>query len=280
MLLAVFCFSVMNVFVKLVPHIPSVQVVLFRSVISFIISFAFLRAQKVNIWGNNKKLLIVRGVTGSIGLILYFTTLQKIPLATAVTLQFLFPIFTTILGIFIVKEKVHPMQWLFFAMSFVGILIIKGWDPRFNNLYLLMGIGAAFFAGIAYNMIRKLKTTEHPLVIVMYFPLVTIPIAGGVSSVIWVMPEGWDWMFLLLVGVFTQIAQLFMTKSYQLEEISKVSSLQYIGIVYGLLFGYFIFGESYDIMAYVGIGLVLLGVILNVVFKNRLDRTAKAAVST
>ena len=276
MLLAVFCFTLMNIFVKLLPNIPSVQIVLFRSIVSLIASYVLLKAQGVNIWGNNKKYLILRGAVGAIALITYFTTLQAIPLATAITLQFLFPIFTTILGIFIVKEKVHPLQWLFFAISFGGILIIKGWDPDFNNYYLALGILSAIFAGLAYNFIRKLKTTEHPLVIVLYFPLVTLPIAGGWSAIVWVQPEGVQWLYLLLVGVFTQIAQYFMTKSYQIEELSKVSSLQYLGIIYGLLFGWLIFDESLSSMAYVGIALVLVGVVANMVFKNRLDKRAAA----
>ncbi|HAA16166.1 MAG TPA: EamA family transporter [Cytophagales bacterium] len=271
MLLAIFFFSLMNVFVKLVPDIPSVQVVFFRSVVSLVISYGLLKAQKVSIWGNNKPILILRGLTGAIALILFFTTLQKIPLATAVTLQFLFPIFATIFGVFIVKEKVHPWQWVFFGLSFSGILVINGWEAAFSNLYLILGVSSAVFGGLAYNMVRKLKGTEHPLVIVLYFPLVTLPIAGIWTAVVWVQPQGWEWVYLILVGICTQIAQYFMTKSYQLEEISKVSSLQYTGIVYGLLYGWLFFDEHLGLMAYVGIGLVLLGVVLNVRFKNRLD---------
>ncbi|MEL6536217.1 MAG: DMT family transporter [Bacteroidota bacterium] len=275
MLLAIFFFSLMNVFVKLVPNIPSVEVVFFRSVVSLAISFSLLRAQKVSIWGNNRPILFLRGLTGAIALILYFTTLQKIPLATAVTLQFLFPIFATIFGVFIVKEKVHLWQWVFFGLSFAGILVINGWDAQFSNYYLMLGILSAVFGGLAYNMVRKLKGSEHPLVIVLYFPLVTLPIAGSWSAAVWVQPQGWEWLYLIMVGLCTQIAQYFLTKSYQLEEISKVSSLQYTGIVYGLLYGWLFFDEQLAFMAYVGIGLVLLGVILNMRFKNRLDKRVK-----
>jgi len=271
MLLATLFFSLMNVFVKMVPNIPAIEIVFFRSLISLVLSYAFLSHQRVSIWGNNKKILLSRGAVGAIALILYFTTLQVIPLASAVTIQFLSPIFTSILGIYIVKEKVAPLQWVFFLIAFAGVVIVQGFDPRITPFYLIIGVIAAFFAGLAYNLIRKLKHTEHPLVIVFYFPLVTLPITGVYSAFDWVQPEGWQqWFLLLLIGIFTQIAQYFMTKAYQSEELSKIASLKYIGIIYALGFGYVFFEETFNLMTYLGMTIVLVGVVLNIWYKNKL----------
>lgn len=273
MFIAIAVFACMNLFVKLLVGIPPVQVVFFRSVVSLLMSLAMLKAQKVPFWGKNKKVLIMRGLVGAIALVAYFATIQNLPLATAVTLQFLSPIFTAILGIFIVKERVHPIQFVFFAISFGGVLLIKGWDQRFSNEYLLLGMVAAMFAGLAYNFIRKLKTSEHPLVIVLYFPLVTLPLAGSWTAAVWVLPEGPQWIYLLAVGVLTQIAQYYMTRSYQEEELSKVAPIQYMGIIFGLAFGWWLFDESFHPMGYAGIVLVLLGVVLNLIYKQRTKRT-------
>ncbi len=269
MLLASFVFTLMKVFVKLVPHIPAIEIILFRSIISFVISLYFLNRQRVTVWGNNKLILLGRGVAGAIALVTYFSLLQQIPLATASTLQYLSPIFTTVIGIFLVGEKARPIQFLFFGLSFAGILIIQGFDPRIEPIHLLMGIVASLFMGLAYNFIRKLKNTEHPLVIIFYFPLVMLPISAIWSSFIWVQPIGWDWLVLVTVGLCTQVAQYFMTKAYQQEELNKVSILTYISIIYSLLFGYFIFDETYDLITYGGMALVLVGVILNIVFKKK-----------
>lgn len=268
MLLATFTFTLMKVCVKLIPHIPAIEIILFRSGISLVISVFYLHRQQVSVWGNNKPILLLRGVTGAIALITYFSLLQQIPLATASTLQYLAPIFTAILGIFLVKEKVRSWQWLFFAISFAGVVVVQGFDPRISTLHLLMGVGASLFMGLAYNFIRMLKTSEHPLVIIFYFPLVMLPVAGLWSVMVWVQPVGWDWLVLLAVGLCTQIAQFFMTKSYQSAELSKVSILNYIGIVYALGFGWLLFDETFNLMTYVGMGLVLAGVIGNVVFKK------------
>ncbi len=268
MLLATFTFTVMKVGIKLIPHIPAIEIILFRSIISMFLSLVVLIPKKVNVWGNNKPILFARGISGAIALIIYFSLLQQIPLAAASTLQYLAPIFTSIIGIFLVRERVSPWQFVFFAIAFIGILIIQGFDSRISLIHLFMGITTSIFMGLAYNFIRKLKDSEHSLVIIFYFPLVMLPISGVWSAFIWVQPQGWDWLVLIAVGVTTQIAQYFMTKSYQTAELSKVSILNYVGIIYALAFGYFLFDETFNLMTYVGMMLVLSGVIANVIFKK------------
>ncbi len=272
MILATFIFAVMNVLVKYVENIPAIEIILFRSIVSFFMSGITLGLKKINPLGKNRKVLFIRGLAGALALMMFFTTLQEIPLASAVTIMFLGPIFTTILGVFIVKEKVFPLQWVFFAVSFVGIIMIKGFDPRVSPYMALLGVGAAFFSGIAYNMIRKLKTSEHPLVIIFYFPLVTLPIVGIYSALNWVQPEGYEWVLLIAIGVLTQFAQYFMTKSYQSEDLSKVSNINFIGVIYALGFGYVLFNETFNLLTYLGMTCVMLGVILNVIYKNKKEK--------
>ena len=269
MLLASFFFSLMQVCVKYIPHIPAIEIVFFRSVVSLVLSFAILRKNKIYPFGSNKKLLIMRGLVGALALVLFFLTIQKMPLAGAVTFQFLSPIFTALLGIFIVHEKVASKQFFFFLLSFMGIAVIKGFDDRIPLDYAIIGIISAFFSGLAYNIIRKIKTSEHPLVIVLYFPLVTMPITGLICIVNWVRPTGWDWFWLIMTGVFTQLAQYYMTMSYQKEALSKVAILNYVGIIYAVAFGYFLFDEGIPLGTIMGIILVLLGVVLNVWYKTK-----------
>ncbi len=269
MLLSTFLFACMNVLVKFVTAIPAVEVVFFRSVISLVISYTILKSKGIALWGNNKPLLIARGATGAVGLILYFMLIQQIPLATAVTLQFLAPIVTAMLGMLMLKERVSLWQWLFFLLSFGGILVVNGFDARVELIHLLMGLLAAFGAGMAYTIIRKLKKSEHPLVIVMYFPLVTMPITGLYSAWHWVMPQGIAWLTLLGIGVLTQFAQYYLTKSFQEEEINKVASLNYLSILYALCFGYIFFEEKFNVYTYLGMLLVVSGVLLNMWYKYK-----------
>lgn len=158
-------------------------------------------------------------------------------------------------------------RWLYFGLSFLGVLVMKGFNSDISWLYLGLGVISAMFAGLAYNMIRKVKNTDHPVVVVMYFPLIAIPVMLIASFQFWRTPIGIDWLYLLLMGVFTQIAQVYMTKAWQLENANKVASLKYVGILFALTFDFTLFGIIPAWTTFLGIGLVLTGVILNMRLK-------------
>lgn len=112
MLISVVCFSLMNLVVKYLPHIPATELVLFRSIVSIALSLWMIRQRNLNPFGNNKFWLIQRGVYGVIALTSFFYTLQKMPIGPALTIQYLSPIFTAIFAIFILKERMRPVQWI------------------------------------------------------------------------------------------------------------------------------------------------------------------------
>lgn len=272
MLLSTFFFSLMNLCVKFTPNIPAFEIILFRSGVSLILSYLLIRYKGLYMWGNNKKFLLLRGFFGMLSLTTFFFTLQKLPLASAVTLQYLSPIFTVLFAVFFLKERVSFAQWLCFAIAFAGVSLIKGFDTRLDSWYLIIGVLSAMFSGLAYNSVRKLKDSDHPLVIVFYFPLVAFPFAIIACLFNWKTPIGIEWLWLILTGVFTQIAQVNLTYALQHEKLAAISGLNYIGILYALLYGYFLFGEAYNWIAMVGIFLVLTGVLLNFFIKTPLKK--------
>lgn len=263
MLMAGFFFAIMNVGVKFVSHLPTLEVVLFRSIFSFVVTYYYLRKNNIPPLGNNIPVLTLRGIAGCLGLIGSFYTLQHIPLASAVTINYLSPFFTAILGIFIVKQSVRAVQFLYFALAIAGVFLLKGFDFRISTLDVIIGLGAALFAGIAYNMIARSKGSEHPLVVIFYFPLLTIPVVGIYTLFDWKTPIGIDWMYLLLIGICTQVAQYYMTLSYHSANLAKVASLNYLGVLYALGFGYIFFQETFNTMSLIGILAILIGVFLN-----------------
>lgn len=271
MILSSFAFSLMHLCVKALPHIPVFELVFFRSVISLAISFLALKRKSVPIFGNNKKVLLARGMFGVTALTLFFITLQNIPLAGAVTIQYLSPVFTALFAIWLLKEKMQNRQWLFFALAFLGVFLLKGFDISGEISYKFVGVGmvSACFSGLAYNCIRLLRKSEHPLVVVFYFPLVATPIMGVLSYFQWVSPQGMDWLYLLLLGIVTQVAQIYMTKGIQSDVAGNIMTYKYVGVLFAFAYGYFFFGEIYSFMSLFGIFLLLSGVILNIVYKYR-----------
>jgi drug/metabolite transporter (DMT)-like permease len=270
MLLATFAFAVMNVFVKQLNAIPAMEIVFFRCLVSAVICFVGIARARVDWKGNNNALLIARGSFGTLALFMFFVTVQNIPLATAVTIAYLSPIFTTLIGIFLLGEHVRRLQWFFYAIAFAGVLVIKGFDASVPTLFLVTGIVSAVCSAVAYNLVRRLKEQEHPLVVVLHFQLVGV-IAGFVFALFnWVTPaSAWEWFSLLMCGLLTQVGQTCLTKSLQSERIATVSILNYTGLIYALAFGVLIFGEHYPAQTIVGIGLVVLGVVLSVIYGRR-----------
>ena len=272
--LAVVFFAVMNVAIKYVAHLPTFELVFFRALIAASIAYTTLRVKRIPAWGNRKGLLILRGVFGFGALSMFIATLQNMPMATALVIQYMSPVFVAILGIFLHKEPMRPLQWLWLAMAFAGVVMIKGFDPRVSVLYLSIGIASCILSAFAYTTVRSLKDTDHPLVVVFYFPLVTLPVAGllmwiqwrttSFSDWIFVHHTSEDWLWIVVMGVFAQLGQIFMTLSLHLEKANVVSSMSYMGMIFGLIFGYVLFGETYGIWAAAGIFLVLLGVLMNV----------------
>lgn len=283
MLLSTLFFSGMNACVKQLHHLPALEIIFFRSIFSIAASYVALRQLGVAPFGHNHRLLISRGSTGALALVCYFLSLQNLPLATAVTVQYLAPIFTAVLGIWLVHEGVRGWQWVFFALSFGGVVLVQQGSPATaalggasNWVFLAVGVLGALVSGLSYNAIRKLRGREHPLVIVFYFPLISLPLAGIACLFNWQMPHGTDWLWLLATGIFTQGAQVTMTRAYQMERLSRVAPLNYLGMFYALGLGYLFFDESFGPLAYGGMALVLLGVGLNAWYTNRVDAQAAA----
>ena len=219
--------------------------------------------------GSNRKLLLLRGMFGTIALFTFFYTLQRMPIGTAVTIQYLSPVFTTIFAVYILREKVVPVQWLFFMISFLGVIVIKGFDHRIDGATLAIGLLSSMVSGLAYNMVRSLKEKEHPLVVVLHFQLF-----GAVTGALFTIfqfqaPLVYDWIYIVLVGVVTQLGQYYLTKSLQSEKIAKVSILNYLGIIYALFFGWWLFDEQVQWSTVIGILLVVGGVVVNILIANK-----------
>ena len=269
MFVSSFSFALMNIFVKQLSHLPAMEVVFFRCVVSAIVCLISLRGLNVNLLGNNRLYLFLRGASGTTALFCFFLTIQNVPLASGVTLSYLSPIFTAILAIFLLNEKIYGLQWLFYLISFAGVFVIKGFDANFPTIYFVTGLSAAFFSGVAYNLVRSLKESEHPLVIVFQFQVVGI-IAGFIYVLFdWKMPQGNDWLYLAGTGLLTQIGQVYLTKALQAEAVGQVSIINYTGVIYAIFFGWLIFGEILTFQTFIGISLVIGGVILSIFYNKR-----------
>lgn len=270
MFLSTLAFSIANILVKKVSHIPAMEVVFFRCSIATLFCFIGLYRAKADWKGSNRSVLFLRGFFGTTALFLFFTTLQNIPLASAMTIQYLSPIFTSVIAIFVLSEKVKGPQWLFYAIAFSGVLLIERFDPRLSPWFLALGVASAFCSGVAYNLVRSLREKEHPLTVVLHFQM-TGAIAGLISIFFaWRTPEGMDWVYLVLIAIFSQLGQIFLTSALQKEAVAGVAIVNYTGLIYALLIGSIWFGESQSTEVFSGMLLVVFGVLLSVFYSKRM----------
>ncbi|CAN5674837.1 DMT family transporter [soil metagenome] len=269
MFLSTLSFALANVFVKELKHIPAMEIVLIRCLLAVIFCYAGLRYVREDWRGSNHKLLLLRGIFGTTALAFFFITLQNIPLASAMTIQYLSPIFTAIIAIFVLKESVKLSQWIFYVLAFVGVLMVEKFDPRVSFLYLLLGIFSAFCSGVAYNLVRTLRGREHPLIVVLHFQIVGVVVGFLFTIFNWETPVGWDWFFLLLIGIFSQLGQVFLTNAFQKERAASVAIVNYTGLIYALLIGWFVFGELQTLQSLMGMLLVVCSVVLSVIYSKR-----------
>ena len=161
MLLSTLSFTMMNLFVKYLAHFSTPQRVFFRAVGSLIFTMSYLVYYKIPVLGNQKKLLVLRGVIGLISMGLFFAATNYLSIGAAVSLRYTSPIFAAILAVIFLKEKIFKMQWFYFFMAFIGVLLIKGFENKINLTGLLLVIVSAFFSGLVYVLITKIGNRDH-----------------------------------------------------------------------------------------------------------------------
>lgn len=279
MFLSTLAFSLANILVKQISHIPAMEVVFFRCFFATIFCFVGIYRAGADWRGSHRGLLLARGLFGTTALYFFFVTLQNIPLASAMTIQYLSPIFTSVIAIVVLSEKVKALQWVFYLLAFAGVVMIEQFDSRISPFFLAIGVLSAFCSGVAYNLVRRMRQQEHPLTVVLHFQLVGV-VVGAISLFVdWKTPIGSDWLILFLIGVFSQLGQIFLTNALQREKAAGVAIINYSGLIYAILIGTFFFGESLLPMTVLGMVLVVCGVLMSVIYGKRQIQLAELDVT-
>ena len=264
MFLSVSAFSFMDLIVKWSDNYPIGEVIFFRGFFGLIPIFLLIPRERLRNFYQTKrhKLHFQRCLSGLIALIAIFISLRKLPLATVVSISFAAPIFITIMSIFFLNEKVGVYRWLAVLVGFIGIVIIT--EPGLNsfNIYYLYPI--IFCIGLSYVaiVIRRLSLTEPIWLIGFYFSFTIMMTSFLTLPYGWIMPSLKDFILLSLVGILGGAANLLLTQSYKFSEVSLVSPLKYLSLLFAIFFGYLIWNEIPSYKTLVGASLVILSSII------------------
>ena len=266
-------FSVMTVCVKqLEGRIPVAEVVLARALISLVLSWWLLRRQQLSPWGTRRTTLIWRGVVGSAALFCVYAAIAQLPLAAATVLQYLYPTFTAALAWGALGERAGKRVLLAMALGWSGVLLVAqpNWLSSFGQnlntqslppVAVAIGITGALLTSVAYVLVRNLGPDEHPLVIVFYFPLVSVPLCLPFVLANPVVPTGVELIWLLGIGLFTQLGQVFLTRGITGMAAAQATSISYVQVLFAAIWGTLIFGEHLNNLTVMG-ALLILGATL------------------
>lgn len=268
MLISVLSFALMNGCIKYLSHISAYQLVFFRSIGTLLLCTVYILWFGLSPWGNNKKLLLLRGLVGTIGLTFFFMSIKHMPIGSAVTLRYLSPIFAAVLSWLLFKERIVPLRWFFFFMAFIGVVMLKGFDTRISATGLILILTSAIFSGLVYFIISKIGRSEHPMVVVLYFTLVSSIFGFSFSVFSWYVPYPHEWWFIGAVGILGFIGQVFMTKALQIELLSRIAPVKYAEALFTVIVAWIWFGESFGLPAIAGMLLIIIAMIANVTFKR------------
>ena len=264
MFMSVCAFSLMDLIVKWSDSYPLGQVIFFRGFFGVLLYFLIMPRDRIKNFYYTKRpgLHFLRCFFGLIALLAIFTALRNLPLATVVSISFAAPIFTTILSIFLLSEKVGLFRWLAVIVGFVGIIIIT--EPGFTSLNIYFIYPLIFCLGMSYVAItiRQLSTSEPVWLISLYFSA-TITLASFFTIPYgWIMPDIKDLLLLMSIGILGGAANLWLSQSYKFSEVSLVTPLKYLALVFAIIFGYFIWNEVPSIKTLGGAFLVITSSII------------------
>jgi len=260
MFISICAFSVMDLIVKWSENYPVGEVLFFRGFCGLIPLFFLIPKEKYLVFYKTKKpfLHFKRCTAGLIAIVAIFIALRKLPLATVVSISFAAPIFTTILSIFLLREKVGLYRWLAVLVGFIGILVIS--EPGFSSMNLYYIYPIIFCLGLSYVAItiKQLSLTEPVWLISFYFSLSIMIMSFFTIHQGWLLPNIKDLFLLSLLGILGGLANLWLTQSYKFSDVSLVTPLKYLALVFAIIFGYFLWDEipTYKMLA--GSSLVII----------------------
>ena len=264
MIVSAACFALMAaVAKKLLPTTPMQAVVLSRGILMTATFVTLARRQGAPILGHNPPVLLLRGLLGYGALSCYFWSVQHLPLGDAVLLQYSHPIFVAAIAPLFLREKTGHWHWPLVLAALFGVSLIVGPAGSLRGP-ALVGLCGSMLTGLAYMAVRKLSKTEHTLTILVWFPLATIPLAlvatfhAGRAA----LPRsGAEVAGHLLIYATALLGQVTLTMGLARAGAARATAVTMTGPVFGLLFGWLLFGTTPAAASLVGTVVVIAAVI-------------------
>lgn len=272
-----FGFAMMSAFVKLAGDLPSFQKTFFRNLVSCIIAAIFIIKHKESFFGKkeSQKILILRSIFGTLGIVLNFYAIDKLVLSDANMLNKLSPFFVIIFSALFLKEKINKTQSSAIIIAFLGALFII--KPTFNLDIIpsLLGVVGAICAAAAYTCIRALGGKEKHYTVVFYFSLFSTIVIFPFMIVVYKSMTISQLIYLILAGVFASIGQFGVTLAYKYAPSKEISIFDYSNIIFSAIISFIIFGAFPDYLSILGYIVIFASSFYMFLYNKKLDKSEK-----
>ena len=260
--ISVLFFVLMSVCIKATgDNLPLFEVVFFRSFFALIPLFLVIFYFNLKITSiNNYKLHFFRGLVGIAAMSLFFISLRYVPLIEMQTISYSSVFFISILSIFFLGEKIGYRRVIAIIVGFIGVVIILKPDVNLFSNYSVLPLLASIFLSMAVIILKKILLTNNNILSVWTFTLFATLFSLFFYNDDWIWPNNFDLVLLIASGILGFVAQLCLSKSFQLADASVLAPLDFTSVIWAFLIGYIVFGEFLSREVLLGGPLILLSV--------------------
>ena len=296
MLFATFVFAIMGVCVKLASSQYSIsEIVMYRGLIGAVFMYAYIKFQRGSIRTPLPWHHLTRGLIGVASMWLWFYAISRLPLATAMTLNYMSPIWmAAILFAWGWWRGQNRFEWrlvVSILMSFAGVILLLRpaihADQWFGGLVALT---SGMLAALAYLQVRHLGQLGEPEARVVFYLSATGLVSGLVGTTLttsmldnkalaWHAHNGVGLALLLAMGASATVAQMAMTRAYHLGKTLVTANLQYTGIIFSSVWGILIWGDMLSWLGWLGIVVILVSGIIATFYNMRKLRSGIGTIT-
>jgi drug/metabolite transporter (DMT)-like permease len=268
--LSVLFFVLMSVCIKATgDHIPLFQVVFFRNFFALLPLIFFIYFLKLNFRSiNNYKLHIARAFIGVTAMSLFFVSIRYVPLVEMQTISYSSVFFISILSIFFLGEKIGYRRIIAICIGFIGVLIILKPSAELFSNYSVLPLIASLFLSMAVIVLKKILLTNNNILSVWVFTVLCTILSLFFYNENWVWPNNLDLSFMIASGILGFIAQICLTKSFQLADASILAPIDFSSVIWSFSLGYIFFDELISSDVLIG-GLIIITSVGYIFYRER-----------
>lgn len=261
-IISAFCFALMNLFIRLTGDVPTLQKCFFRNFFAFIVASVTLIRSKTppRIGKGNIRYLLIRSLSGGIGMICNFYAVDHLAISDASILNKLSPFFAIIFSYFVLRESADRFEWLSVIIAFIGAMFVVKPSFGFDAFPAFAGVIGGLGAGLAYTFVRKLGMRgENSMIIVAFFSAFTTLLLTPNLILNYSPMSGRQWLCLVLTGIAAAGGQIFITKAYSKAPAKEISVYDFSIVLFAALFGFFFLDQIPDILSVIGY-IIIIGI--------------------